>query len=370
VTGGMPPAPVPRTALDEEIRSACATLDLEALAQRIDRAPEFPRAAFHALGGLRLLGLVTPIRYGGREIPLVDAGSALYGLAYQSGATAFAKLSLQPEFATVLADHGSDALREEYYRPMCRGERLVGNQLTEPGAGSDARALSTEARSTGSEYRVTGTKSEAAFAVDADAAIVYARVPPHADGPGGITAFLIPQHGPGVDREQIDDLGERWMRRGTVRYRDVAVPAAFRLGAEGEGLDLVLPELNRERALLAMIYLGVARRTLEETVEHVGAREAFGGPLHRQEAIAFPLVEDWANAEAATLYALEVLRRRSAGIAADGEAAMAKWMATEIALRTIDHAIQFHGGRGYSTALPFERRWRDVRSGGLAHGPS
>ena len=282
----------------------------------------------------------------------------------------FGKLALQPEFCSVLAEQGPPALVAEFYRPLCRGSTLVGNQLTEPGAGSDTRAMATEARRDGEEYRLTGTKSEAAFAVEAEAAIVYARVPAHPRGPGGITAFLVPQRGPGIERAAVADMGERWMRRGTVRYRDVAVPATYRLGEEGQGFDYVLPELHRERALLALIYLGVARRTLEETVEHVGQREAFGGPLSRQEAVAFPLTEDWAEGDAATLYALVVLRRRQAGLAADGEAAMAKWMATEIALRTIDHAIQFHGGRGYSQALPFEQRWRDVRSGRLAHGPS
>jgi alkylation response protein AidB-like acyl-CoA dehydrogenase len=370
MTEPIPRPPVPPTPRDPILEEAVAALGLEELARTLDRQPAFPRSTFAALGARGLVGLVTPRDRGGAGAELVEAGAALYRLAYGAGATTFAKLSLQPEFCSVLGEHGSALLIEEYFRPLCRGERLIGNQLTEPGAGSDTRALATEAIRSGSEYRITGTKSEAAFAVDAEAAIVYARVPPHPDGPGGITAFLLPQTGPGVERAHIEDLGERWMRRGTVRYRDVAVPVGYRLGEEGRGLDYVLPELHRERALLAMIYLGVARRSLEETVAHVGVREAFGGPLSRQQAVAFPLVEDWAEGEAATLYALEALRKRSAGLPADGEAAMAKWMATDIALRTLDHAIQFHGGRGYSSALPFERRWRDVRSGGLAHGPS
>jgi cyclohexanecarboxyl-CoA dehydrogenase len=366
----IPPSSIPVSSLEAEIDAACELLQLGSLSQDLDRTPRFPRDAFRALGQRGLLGLATPVPLGGRGLPLTDVGAALYRLAYRSGATAFAKLALQPEFGAVLAEHGSSVLVEEYFRPMCRGERLVGNQLTEPNAGSDVRALTSEAIRQGEEYRLTGTKSETAFAEDADAAIVYARVPAHPGGPGGITAFLVPQHGPGIERTHVPDLGERWMRRGTIRYRDVAVPSSFRLGAEGAGLEQVLPELNRERALLALIYLGVARRSLEETVEHTGTREAFGGPLSRQQGVTFPLVEDWAEGEAATLYALEALRRRSAGRPAEGEAAMAKWMATEVALRTLDHAIQFHGGRGYSQALPFEQRWRDVRSGRIAHGPS
>jgi alkylation response protein AidB-like acyl-CoA dehydrogenase len=160
------------------------------------------------------------------------------------------------------------------------------------------------------------------------------------------------------------------MRRGTVTYEAVRVPVAMRIGEEGRAFEYVRTELTRDRALLAAIYLGVARASWEETVRYVGLRTAFGGPLARSEAVSFPLVEDWAEAEAAYLYTIRALERFEAGERVEGEAALAKWMSTRIALRTIDHAIQFHGGRGYSAELPHGQRWRDVRSGPIAHGPS
>lgn len=253
---------------------------------------------------------------------------------------------------------------------MLAGERLVGNQITEPSAGSDVSAIEATADLKGHEYRLNGTKSEVAFAEEADAAIVYAKVP-SADPRRGITAFLVPQDLPGIHREAgAGDLGERWQRRGTVRYENVRVPADHRLGAEGAGLDQVRGELTRERALLAAIYLGVARASWEETVRYAGERVVFGKPLSAQEAVAFPLVEDGVALTAAWLYTQHVLARLDAGEAVDADAALAKWMATEAALPAIDHAIQFHGGRGYSQSLPHEQRWRDVRSGRIAHGPS
>ncbi|EQD49326.1 acyl-CoA dehydrogenase domain-containing protein, partial [mine drainage metagenome] len=213
-----------------------------------------------------------------------------------------------------------------------------------------------------------GTKSEAAFAADADAAIVYARV---GEAPGGITAFLVPQDRPGVVRRIAPvDLGERWQRRGTVEYRAVRVPVGYRLGEEGAGFAYVRPELTRERALLAAIYLGVARASWDETVAHVGTRSAFGRPLSDQEAVAFPLVEDGVRLEAAALYVVRTLERLGRGEDAEGDAALAKWFSTDVALTALDHAVQFHGGRGYSSELPHERRWRDVRSGAIAHGPA
>ncbi len=129
-------------------------------------------------------------------------------------------------------------------------------------------------------------------------------------------------------------------------------------------------ELDRERAILGAIYLGVARHSFEQTVEYVGQRNAFGRPLSRQEGISFPLAEDWARLDAAEMYVDRVLADLDSGTAGSSAAALAKWLATTTALEVLDHSIQFHGGRGYSKALPHEQRWRDVRSGSIAHGPS
>jgi alkylation response protein AidB-like acyl-CoA dehydrogenase len=337
-------------------------------AQELDRAPSFPKSEFRAMGVAGWLGLATPPEAGGRGLPLPRVGSLLFRLAYRTG-TVFAKLSLQPEFCSVLREHGSAAQLNEWFQPLSRGERLVGNQITEAGAGSDAQALSADARPEGDTYLLTGRKTEVAFSTEADAAIVYARVP-GGSGPG-ITAFLVPQSLPGVQRTRSEpDLGEHWQGRGTVDYREVRVPTEFRIGDIGAGFEYVRGELTRERALLAAIYLGVGRASWAETVRHVGERIAFDRPLAAQQAVAFPLVEDGARLDAAELFVARTLDRLERGEAAEGDAALSKWMAVEVALSAIDHAIQFHGGRGYSGELPHEQRWRDVRSGAIAHGPS
>ena len=361
--------PLPDDPIVEEIQKAAAELDLGRRYRELDRSPEFPRSEFRALGNAGLIGLRTDSALGGRGLSLGRTGIALFHLA-RLGGTTFAKLSLQPEFSSVLAEHGSPSLIDDWFRPLVRGETLVGNQITEPGAGSDATAISMKAVRKGDEYVLEGTKSEVAFAQDADAAIVYTRVPaiePRRE----ITAFLVPQDLPGISRTRTPtDLGERWMRRGSVEYHDVRVPESYRIGSEGEGFEYLRTELTRERSLLSAIYLGVARASWEETVQYVENRSAFGRPLSRQEAVAFPLVEDGARLDAAWLFTEHVLARADRGEDVDADAALAKWISTEDALRALDHAIQFHGGRGYSGDLPHEQRYRDVRSGRIAHGPS
>jgi hypothetical protein len=277
---------------------------------------------------------------------------------------------MQPEFCSLIFERGGTSLSDRWFRPLLRGETLVGNQITEPTAGSDATALTLEATRDGDAYVLHGTKSEAAFAVDAKAAIVYGRTP-GTHGTEGVTAFVVPQDLPGIRRARAPvDLGERWQRRGTVVYEHVRVPVRCRIGEEGQGFRYLRGELVRDRGLLAAIYLGVARASWDETVRDVGVRVTFGRRLADRQAVAFPLVDDGAALEAAWLYTERALLRLGRGEDVTADTAMAKVLATEAALRTLDHCIQFHGGAGYSAAHPHEQRWRDVRSGPIAHGPS
>lgn len=353
-----------------EVRSLSRRLDLGRRSSELDRRPAFPWAEFKALGSARLLGLATPRAVGGRGARLSASMKALGELAYHGGTT-FAKLSMQPEFCGVLAEAGSAAQRTSWLTPLLAGRRLIGNHVTEPSAGSDLSALTSVAEPVQGGYRISGTKSQAAFAVDADAAIVYAQTPrDRAARDGRATAFLVPQTAGGIVRRTVPDMGERWMRRGTVRYEEVRVPSTARIGAEGRGLVYLAQELTRDRLLLSAVYLGVARSSFDETVRYAGTRTAFGRPIARHEAVGHALAEDWARLAAASAFVERTAAHCEAGEPVEGEAAMAKWLATETSLEVLDHAIQFHGGAGYSSALPHEQRWRDVRSGRIAHGTS
>ena len=358
---------LPTDPLADELQAFVVRHKLGARYRALDRVPAFPWEEFRAMGAAHWLGLHFPPKWGGRGLSLLRTGRLLYLLGYWCGTT-FAKISLQPEFCSVLAEQGSPDLVEEYFLPLIGGRTLIGNHITEPDAGSDLSRVGMVAERDGDFYVLTGTKSEAVFVKDATSALVYARAPSPSAAASGLTAFLVPQDRPGIRAEVIGDLGERWMRRGQVHYDHVRLPADHRIGEEGQGLAYLLPELVRERGLLALIYLGVARASWEETVTRVGERIAFDRPLARHEAIAFPLVRDGADLESTRLLAESALGALAEGRPAIRETALAKVVATEVALRVLDHAIQFHGGAGYSVQFAHEQRWRDVRSGSLAHG--
>ena len=361
--------PLPQDPIVPEVEAACTRLGLARRYHELDRLPEFPRREFRAMGRARLLGLTAPRRLGGRGLNASRSAIALYHIAYRAG-TAFAKLAMQPEFCSVLVERGGRELAGRWFGPLLAGRVLIGNHITEPTAGSDALAMALEVTPRGEGYVLNGTKSEAAFAVDADAAIVYGRAP-GTKGADGISGFLVPQRLKGIRRTLAPlDLGERWQRRGTVVYDHVFVPARYRIGREGDGFRYLRRELIRDRGLLAAIYLGAARASWDETVRDVFERVTFGRRLSERQAVAFPLVDDGVALEATWLFTQRALARFDRGEDASAHTAMAKVRSTEVALATLDHCIQFHGGAGYSAAYPHEQRWRDVRSGPIAHAPS
>lgn len=357
--------PVPAEPLETEVAALDARIPLEALSRELDARPRFPKELFREMGRAGLLGLTIPTETGGRGLSPVRAARVLYRLA-QRGGTMPAKLSLQPEFCSVLGTLGRSEPQRESYRALLQGEALIGNQITEPGAGSDLRSLEASVELDGALARISGTKSQTAFAADAGEAIVLLRTPTGTTPALG--AWLVPQDRPGVERTVVEDHGERWMRRGTVTYRRVEVPADAQIGEAREARSALRAELLRERALLAAIYLGVARRSWEETVAFAGTRRTFGAPLAERQAVSFPLTEDWVRLDSAWHQVEAVTRRLEEGRATDAETAMLKWHAGEVALTALEHAVQFHGGAGYSSELPHERRLRDVRSARIAHG--
>lgn len=255
--------------------------------------------------------------------------------------------------------------REEYLLPAIRGERVDCLAMTEPGAGSDVRSMTTRAVRDGDDYVVNGTKHFISNADRADFVVLFASTG-HEDGPRGprnlITGLLVDLDLPGLTVTQgSDSVSHRGYHHCELSFDDVRVPVAKRLGEEGHGFDLMGEWLGASRLTVAATSVGRARRVLDLATAWAAEREQFGQPIGRFQGIGFKLADLATDLEAAELLTLRAAWKSDAGTMTDTDAAMAKVFASEMLARVTDEAVQIFGGMGLMSELPIARFWRDAR---------
>jgi acyl-CoA dehydrogenase len=255
--------------------------------------------------------------------------------------------------------------RERYLLPTIRGERHDCLAMSEPGAGSDVRAMSTRAVKDGSDYVITGTKHFISHADLADYVILFAAtgVEETARGPKSrITGFLVDLDAPGVTvRRGSSAVSHRGYHQCELSFTECRVPAEGRLGEEGAGFELMGEWLGASRLTVAATSVGRAHRVLEMTTEWAAQRRQFGQPIGRFQGVGFQLADIAIELEAAELLTLKAAWKLDQGQMTDQDAATAKVFATEALGRITDRAVQIFGGMGLMTELPIERFWRDAR---------
>ena len=324
---------------------------------RWDRGEPYPKERLQELAQLGITGLRVPEAYGGTGSPYVMAGIAAEELARGDYNTTLA-LQIGAISADILSAHASEAIKREWLPKMATGEKLVAFGLTEPGAGSDAAALTTTATRDGDDYIVRGEKASITFAGLADACIVFART--GGEGARGVGAVLVPLDSPGVSRTRYQSVGERLTQRGSLHFDDVRVPAGNILGDPSGGFYQAMGAFDYNRAIIALACVGAAQQSLDETVEYAKQRQTFGKPIAMHQAVSFQIAEHLTLIQAARLLAYDCLARRDRGEAHTMQAAMAKWLGPKAAADAIHACIILHGWVGYSQDLPFEQRLRDV----------
>ncbi len=255
--------------------------------------------------------------------------------------------------------------RERYLLPAIRGERVDCLAMTEPGAGSDVRAMNTRAQRAGDDYVISGTKHFISNADLADFVIVFA-VTGSEETPRGpkrlITGFLVDFGAPGLTVTRGSaSVSHRGYHHCELSFENCRVPVAQRLGEEGRGFDLMGEWLGASRLTVAASSVGRARRVLEMTTRWAGERVQFGQPIGRFQGVGFPLADMATELEAADLLTMRAAWKLDQGTMTDQDAAMAKVFASEALGRITDGAVQIFGGMGLMTDLPIERFWRDAR---------
>ncbi|HTK29874.1 MAG TPA: acyl-CoA dehydrogenase family protein [Vicinamibacterales bacterium] len=264
---------------------------------------------------------------------------------------------------------GDAGLRERYVDPAARGRAVAAFALTEPGAGSDAAAIRTTARRDGGGYVLDGTKTFISNAGLATFYVVFARTSAEA-GSKGLSAFVVDADAAGFRVErQIELLAPHPI--GELRFEACRIPAAQRLGAEGEGLKVALSTLDVFRSSVGAAACGMARRALDEAVRHASTRRQFGSALADFQATKLALADMATDLDAARLLVYRAAWVKDGGAArVTRESSMAKLFATEAAQRIIDAAVQIHGGVGVTRGAAVERLYREIRALRIYEGTS
>ncbi|MFJ5734099.1 acyl-CoA dehydrogenase family protein [Streptomyces microflavus] len=325
-----------------------------------DQDKHFPVDVLRKAAGLGLGGVYVREDLGGSGLSRSDGVLVFEALA--TGCPSIAGyLSIHNMVAWMVDRYGTEVQRGRYLPELCTMEQLGSYCLTEPGAGSDAAALRTRAVRDGDHYVLTGTKQFISGAGATHLYIVLART--GADGPGGISAFLVERDDPGLSFG-ADEKKMGWNAQPTrqVLLDGVRIPADRLLGAEGEGFRIAMNGLNGGRLGIAACSLGGAQSALDRSLTHLADREAFGGRLLDAQALQFRLADmatELAAARALVRQAAEALDRRVGG--APELCAMAKRFATDTGYSVADRALQLHGGYGYLAEYGIEKIVRDLR---------
>jgi alkylation response protein AidB-like acyl-CoA dehydrogenase len=263
---------------------------------------------------------------------------------------------------------GTDEQHRRWLGPMIAGEALGAFALTEPHAGSDAGAIRTRAERDGDSYRLTGTKIWISNAPEADRYLVFASLDPVA-GPGAITAFLVEKGMPGFTFGAHErKMGIRSCPAAELVFDGAIVPVANRLGEEGDGYRIALSALAEGRISIAAACVGLARSALEQAARYLGERRAFGGALAEQQGLRFMLAEMARDVEAARALTRQAAAAKDRGEPIGEASSLAKWTASDTAMRVATDAVQLFGGAGYSRETGIERLMRDAKGAQIYEG--
>jgi L-prolyl-[peptidyl-carrier protein] dehydrogenase len=363
--------------LSAEQRNGMAELSERIAARFGGVADGGDRANWRTAGELGLLGLCLPREYGGGGLGALDTALALeaFGAACPDTGFAFAVSAHLLACALPIATFGNDQLRKELLPDLCSGRAIAANAMTEDGAGSDSSALATRAelRSVqGSEggYRLTGEKSFASNAPVADVVVTYAVTDPTA-GFLGVSAFAVPTALAGVSRgEPFDKMGLTSCSAGTVSFDAVELAGQHLLGEAGQGAAIFQHSMLWERGCLFGIYLGMMRRQLEATVDHIKGRRQFGQRLAEFQAVSHRVVDMVQRLDGARLLLYRACSLIDSGRPAEYAVAQSKLAVSEAAIANSIDAVQLFGGRGYLRSGGVEQQLRDSIPATLFSGTS
>jgi alkylation response protein AidB-like acyl-CoA dehydrogenase len=327
----------------------------------------FPRDVYTKLAALGLMGMTTPEDLGGTMLGRLTGALAYEELAKGEMATAVG-LSVHNMVTGSLAQFGNGEQRQRWVPRLAAGELLGAFSLSEAASGSDAASLQCRAERDGDTYSLNGSKMWVTNGGEADLYLVMART---AAGKGatGISCFVVEKGTPGFSFGKMErKMGLNSSPTRELIFEQCAIPAAQRIGKEGQGFKIALASLDGGRVNIGAIAVGVAQAAFETARDYARQRVQFGKPIASFQAIQFMLADMAMKIEAARLLVYEAAYKLDTGQNASMYAAMAKCFATDMAMEVTTNAVQILGGAGYVRDYPVERYMRDVKVAQIFEG--
>jgi acyl-CoA dehydrogenase len=338
--------------------------------EEVAETDHIPAAIVEQMRELGLFGLTIPEEYGGFGLTMEEEVELTFELTRAS-----------PAFRSIVGTNngigsqgividGTPAQRAKYLPRLATGELIGSFALTEPGAGSDAAALTTRAERDGDVYVVNGTKRYITNAPEAGVFTLMART--GGAGAGGVSAFIVERATPGLSVGKSDrKMGQRGAHTADVIFENCRVPAENLIGErEGQGFKTAMKVLDKGRLTIAAACVGSATRMLGDTLRYTRERKQFGQPIGEFQLVAALLADSQAELYAARSMVQDAARRRDAGEDVSLHASCCKLFASEMCGRIADRCVQAHGGAGYISDYAIERFYRDVRLFRIFEGTS
>jgi cyclohexanecarboxyl-CoA dehydrogenase len=327
-----------------------------------ERKREFPWELYRKMGQAGLLGLRLPKQYGGQE-----ADAVTMGILQEELGRAGWQIPLGDIMAEILALNGPEHLKSEWLPAMVSGEKIIGIANTEPGAGSDAAGIATRAVRKDDNYVLNGEK-QCITGIDECGAYCLLAKTDQDKGAKGVSMFFVEMNRPGIAKYNFDALGWKLFSFGGFVLKDVSVPSTNLIGEENQGFRYVMETFDLMRALIAIWCIGMAEASLDENVEYVKQRKAFGRPIGKFESVQSRIVEGYTKVEAARLLCYRTLWLKDKGQKITKDSAMIKWYAPLISFGVVNDCLQNRGAIGYTTECMDEYRLREIRGAMIGDG--
>lgn len=335
-----------------------------------DEAQLFPIDTFKAMGRLGIMGVLVPEKYGGAGLGYDEYVDVIVEVAKVCGSIGLSLAAHNSLCTGHILAFGNDNQKERWLPRLATAEWLGAWALTEANTGSDALRMDTTAEPDGDEYVVNGAKNWITHGKSSDVAVVMVRTGEQ-NKSGGISALVVEKGTPGFSHGKKENkLGMRASETTELVFDNCRVPRQNLLGKEGEGFKQAMNVLDGGRISIAALALGIAKGALEAAVNYAKERHQFGQPIANFQGISFKLADMATEIEAAELLIRRACALKNSGADVIKNSAMAKYYASEVAVRCATEAVQVFGGYGYTKDFPVEKYYRDAKLCTIGEGTS